>query len=202
MISSLGIRTVVIFLALAGVAFGQNLKPDVAPISIVPSTIEYIPPLARAVLSHDREQVSKALETGAKVDEAVRAKDKARAGFTPLILAAALSELDIAKILIEHGSKITVLDDFHRSAFWYAALREDVGVTEVLVNARGVSDVINAADYDFQRTPLHIAVRGSEPQLVGLLLKGGASREQKDILGETPGDYCKRHGTGACKALP
>jgi ankyrin repeat protein len=199
MISSLGIRTAATLFALSGAAFGQNLESDVAPIT---SAIAYIPPLAQAVLLHDPEKVSQALETGAKVDEAVRAKDQARAGFTPLILAAALSEPYIAKMLIGHGSSITVLDDFHRSAFWYAALRGDVEVTEVLVGASGVSDVINAADHDLQRTPLHIAVRGNEKQLVSLLLKFGASSEQKDILGETPGDYCKRHGTEACKALP
>ncbi len=201
MISSLGIRTAAVFIALSGVAFSQNLTLD-PPITIEPGTIAYIPPLARAVLLNDPDQVTKALKAGAKVDEAVRAKDKARAGFTPLILATALSEPKITRLLIENGSNVAVLDDFHRSAFWYAALRGDVEVTEMLIKTRGVSDVINAADADLQRTPLHIAVRGNEPQLVSRLLQVGASREQKDILGETPGDYCKRHGTEACKALP
>jgi hypothetical protein len=91
MISSLRIPTAVIFLAMAGVAFGQGAPASVnAPITLVPNTIEYIPPLAQAVLSHDREQVNKMLENGAKVDETVKAKG-ARAGFTPLILAAAFS---------------------------------------------------------------------------------------------------------------
>jgi hypothetical protein len=105
MISSLGIRTAATLFALSGAAFGQNLESDVGPIT---SAIAYIPPLAQAVLLHDPEKVSQALETGAKVDEAVRAKDQARAGFPPLILAAALSEPHMAKMLIGHGSRITV----------------------------------------------------------------------------------------------
>jgi hypothetical protein len=201
MIKSLGTRTAAAFLVLFGPAFSQDLGTDAVPITIVPSAIAYIPPVALAVLQNDLEQLSKALDTGEKVDEAVLAKEGARAGFTPLILAAALSEPGIARLLMKRGSKVAVLDDFHRSAFWYAALRGNVEITQMMTNARGARDVINAADDDLKRTPLHIAVRGDEPELVTTLLKSGASLVEKDILGETPGDYCKRHGTDACRAL-
>ena len=227
MISSFSIRAIALLvLALSSPALGQNIAPvpgggapatapdgprpaASAPVSdtsvavtISPDTIDYVPPLAKAVLLNDREEVTKALNEGAKVDEPVRAKEKARAGFTPLILAAALSEPNIASTLIGRGSRVTVLDDFHRSAFWYAALRGSIEVAYVLAKANGANDVINAADNDFQRTPLHMAVRGNEPQLVSLFLNVGASRDRRDILGETPGDYCKRQATEACKGLP
>jgi ankyrin repeat protein len=104
-------------------------------------------------------------------------------------------------MLVQRGAKVTEFDDFHRSAFWYAALNESVGVTTVLVGAPGAKDAVNAADNDLKRTPLHIAVHGNTPELVGLLLRIGASREQKDFLGETPDDYCKGHSTEACQAL-
>jgi ankyrin repeat protein len=168
----------------------------------VPDEIEYVPPLARAVLTRDPEQVNKLLEARENVDDPVRAKGGARAGFTPLILAASVSDAEIAQMLIRHGAKIAVLDDFNRSAFWYAALRENVELTDVLIGAPGARDVVNAADDDLKRTPLHIAVRGNARELVQLLLKVGASRDQKDILGETPVDYCKRRITDACKGLP
>jgi ankyrin repeat protein len=148
------------------------------------------------------EQVLKAANAES-VNDKVRAKDGERAGFTPLIIAASLSAPEITQVLIKYGAKITLFDDFHRSAFWYAALRQSLGVSQVLVTAPGALDVINVADSDLQRTPLHLAVRGSSVGLVKLLLEKGASasKEQQDILGETPLDYCKFHMTKACTAL-
>lgn len=179
---------------------GPVSSPDAA-ITIVPNTLSNVPPLVQAVLQNDQSQAIKALANGANVQDPVRAKDGNRAGFTPLILAAALSELDIALLLLDHGAKVTELDDFRRSAFWYAAWRGDVQITQLLSKHPGVSDVINIPDADLQRTPLHIAVRGNVPELVSILLIDGASQDQKDILGETPRDYCKRSETGACRAL-
>jgi ankyrin repeat protein len=201
-VCSSGICVAGLLLALLSAAVSQDL-PFNANVKIARNTIDYIPPVASAVLTGDREQVIKALGASDNVNAIVRAKDGARAGFTPLILAATLSNPEIAQILIKNGAKITVLDDFHRSAFWYAALRNSPSTAEVLVTAPDVGDVINAADEDLKRTPLHLAVRGASPRLVTLLLKAGASasKEQKDIMGETPVDFCKRHSTSACKGL-
>lgn len=166
------------------------------------SSIEYIPPLARAVLSGDAKLVSQTIEKSPKsVNDPVRARAGGHAGFTPLILAAALSEPDIAEMLIKSGANITVLDDYHRSAFWYAALRDDVRITEILLEAPSAREVVNTPDYVFKRTPLHVAVRGDEPDVVDLLIKAGASGNQKDILQETPREYCNFNFTDACKAL-
>jgi ankyrin repeat protein len=158
--------------------------------------------MSRAVLNRDIKQVYSELERKREsVNDRVRAKDGERAGFTPLILAAAISDPNIAEVLIKSGAPITALDDYHRSAFWYAALRDDVILTQVLARAPGSKEVINAADDDLKRTPLHIAVRGDEPDLVANLLKIGATKDLRDILGETPVDFCKRRSTEACKAL-
>lgn len=131
------------------------------------------------------------------------AKKGGRAGFTPLILAAAISDRAAIDKLLASGAKITILDDYHRSALWYAALREDVSTTEILVKAGSAEDVVNAADADLQRTPLHLAVRGDDPRVVELLLGLGASKSktEKDILGDTPIDYCKNNFTNGCKGL-
>jgi hypothetical protein len=191
-----------LLLTLSTAAVSQELRSAVA-IRIAPNTIASIPPLVRAVLSGDREQVIKVLGAGG-VDDQVHAKDGSRAGYTPLILAATISNPEIVLLLIKQGAKITVLDDFHRSAFWYAAFEDSFSVSSVLTSALGASDVINIADTDLHRTPLHLAVRGADPNLVSLLLKMGASgsMEQKDILGETPRDYCKLNSTKlACRPL-
>jgi hypothetical protein len=182
-------------------ATSQNATLAFPPIEIAPNTIEYIPPIAKAVLSGDPRQVNRALETG-NPNDPIRAKKGERAGFTPLILAAALSETEIAQMLIRRGAKVTDLDDFNRSAFWYAAMHENVELATALISAPGARDVLNKADSDFERTPLHLAVRSNAPQVVYLLLKAGASRNIKDILGETPLDYCKRRSdNGACEGL-
>jgi ankyrin repeat protein len=172
-------------------------------IQIVPSRIEYIPPLARAVLARDPEQVSKELAApgGIDVNERVRAREGTPAGFTPLILAASISDPEITKMLVSRGAKVDVFDDFHRSAFWYAALNESIDVTYALSEAAGAREAVNAADKDLKRTPLHLAVRSNEPTIVQLLLRVGASREERDILEETPVDYCKRRATEACGLL-
>ena len=92
-VGSLLIPTSALLLALSGVAASDELMPKatVEPFNIELSTIEYIPPVARAVLTGDLKKVDAALD-GANVNERVRAKEGARAGFTPIILAAALSD--------------------------------------------------------------------------------------------------------------
>jgi len=169
------------------------------------TAIESITPLARAIISGDAEQVGKLLEAvpkGADVlNERVRAKPGSRAGFTPLLLAAALSDWTIANMLVQRGADVTLLDDYHRSAFWYAALRDDVAITKGLGEIPAARGIVNQADSDFKRTPLHIAVRGNDAEVVILLLRAGASGTERDILRETPHDYCKRNFTAACKGL-
>jgi Ankyrin repeats (3 copies) len=189
------------------VAVSHAQTPD--PLSnagiVAPGTlIDYVPPIARAVLTGDSRQVSEALDKEPEsVNAPIRAKKGARAGFTPLILATALSDRAAIGMLLQRGAKIAILDDFHRSALWYAALREDVGTTEILVKAESVEDIINTADTDLHRTPLHLAVRGNEPEVVELLIQHGASKSEseKDILGDTPADYCGINFTTGCKYL-
>ena len=197
---------VAVFLSVASTAaLAQATSRDVTISKVAiesDSSIESIPSLARAVLSGDEKLVSQAIKEAPKsVNDPVRARPGAHAGFTPLILAAALSEPDIVKLLIKNGAAITVLDDYNRSAFWYAASREDVETTKVLLEAPSATEVLNTPDYVFKRTPLHLAVRGDEPGVVALLVKHGASANQKDILDETASEYCEFNPTDACKYL-
>jgi ankyrin repeat protein len=195
-----GMSVIVVFLS--STAMAQSQETSIANVALVPSTIEYIPPLAQAVLHGDQKQVSEVIkEAPDSINEPVRSRKGSRSGYTPLILAAALSEPKIASILIQGGAKVTALDDYNRSAVWYAAFVGDAEVTKVLFEAPAISDVVNAADNDFRRTPLHLALRNNNSKLVSLLLKAGASTAPRDVLGETPLDYCKHAQTASCKAL-
>ena len=196
-------RVLAFFLVLSGAAVAQELAlNNIGPIvGIVPNTIESIPPVAHAVLTRDPNQVRAALEKRAGINEAVRAKKGSRAGFTPIILAAALADLDIAKLLIENDAQVSILDEFNRSAFWYAAEIHNIEITKILITGKGASDVINVADNDLKQTPLHIAVRDDDPDLVRLLKSMGASPDKKDILGETALEYCRHDKNEACALL-
>jgi ankyrin repeat protein len=199
-------RALVVGMALivfsSSIALAQGQENSIANVALVPSTIEYIPPLAQAVLDGDQKQVIEVIkEAPSSINEPVRSKKGSRSGYTPLMLAAALSEPKIASILIQGGAKVTALDDYNRSAVWYAAFIGDAEVTQVLFEAPAISDVVNAADNDFKRTPLHLALRNNNSKLVDLLVKAGASAGQKDVLGQTPLDYCKHAQIASCKAL-
>src|SRR5271165_1627137 len=96
--------------------------------------IESMPPIARAVVDDDRKAIAALLkEEPSAINDTVRAKKGERAGYTPLILATALSNPDMAKYLIDHGAEITKVDDYNRSAFWYAAFNGNTELTEILV---------------------------------------------------------------------
>jgi hypothetical protein len=133
--------TAVFLCVLGAAAVGQKPVPQVLPADSSPSNgaiaptkiVSPVPLMSQAVLNRDIKQVYLELERKREsVNDRVRAKDGGRAGFTPLILAAAISDPNIAEVLIKSGAPITALDDYHRSAFWYAALRDDVTLTQVL----------------------------------------------------------------------
>ena len=188
---------------MVGPKISGSSSPSAEGATIVTETIQPLPAVAKAVLSRNPEQVFLALKASpAAVDDRVKAKDGERAGYTPLMLATALPDAKIAYELIERGADVTALDDYNRSAVWYAAFYENVPVAEAIMSKPAAREIINVADNEFKRTPLHLAVRANTPGLVALLLKNGASQNQRDILGQTPTDFCKEHGkTDACNQL-
>jgi Ankyrin repeats (3 copies)/Ankyrin repeat len=203
-VRSLTVCVLVFFLELSRAVVAEELALNsIGPIvGIAPNTIEFIPLVARAVLTRDPNLVRAALvEKRADINEKVQATKGSRAGFTPIILAAALADVDVAKLLIENGAQVSILDDFDRSAFWYAAEIHNIDVTKILIRGKGASDVINFADKDLKQTPLHIAVRDDDPDLVRLLKSMGASPDKKDILGETALEYCSHDKNEACALL-
>ena len=71
----------------------------------------------------------------------------------------------------------------------------------MLFEGKDASDAINMADNDLKQTPLQIAVRDDDSDLVRLLKSKGASPDKKDILGETAIEYCRRDKNEACAFL-
>jgi ankyrin repeat protein len=166
---------------------------------------ELLPPVAKAVIDGNMKDVKDLVQKEPQViNEEVHAKKGDMAGFTPIMLAAALSNAAMVKYLMSEKADITRLDADNRSVFWYAAFNGDTEVTKIVLLSAGrldVNKVINTADSDLMRTPLHLAVRRNEPQLVRILVDAGASDESKDISGETPVQFCKRNRTVACLEL-
>jgi len=161
-----------------------------------------IPVVASAVLEGNYAAVEQALKRDPDgVNQPIKAEDGDRAGFTPLIVAAAFGHDDILALLLKHGAKLNVFDDYHRSALWYASFQGDETAVRTLLNDEASRAIVNVADEDLQRTPLHFAVRTDNPELTASLLKAGANAELADWLGRTPHDRCKAIFTGGCKPL-
>ena len=97
------------------------------------------------------------------VNEAVLARKGEKAGFTPIILAAALANADMVKYLMSENADITILDDYNRSVFWYSALNGDFEVTKVVLSIAKppvVTSVINTPDLDLMQ-PLSNSLCGA-----------------------------------------
>ncbi len=171
----------------------------------VADTAEPLPPVAQAIVHGDMKGVIALVQKEPQiVNEAVLAREGEKAGFTPIILAAALANTEMVKYLMSENADITKLDDYNRSVFWYSAFNGDLEVTQVVLSIAkppAVTSVINTPDSDLMRTPLHLAVRRNEPRLVRMLTSAGASGESKDVWGETPIQFCKRNQTAGCKEL-
>jgi len=197
------VRSLTFLLILSSAAVAQAPAADKlgSVVGIVPNTIQVIPRVAGAVLTGDPKQVDAALAEHEDINAVVRAKEGSRAGFTPIILATALAYTDIVKKLIGNGARLSIPDDFHRSAFWYAAEIHNLEIAQILAEGKDAGDAINMADNDLKQTPLQIAVRDDDSDLVQFLESKGASPDKKDILGETAFEYCRRDRNEACAFL-
>lgn len=204
-LASASIAAVLVAMATFGAAAQPSNEPSKTEAFPV-NPIELMPAIARAVVDGNiQEVVTLVTKDKEAANQVVRAKKGEKAGYTPLILAAALSNQAIVKYLLYNGAEITRLDEYNRSALWYTAFNGDTELTEVLVDTvrpELVRKIIDIPDADLKRTPLQLAVRSNEPKLVEVLLRAGASGEAKDALGETPSDFCRRNNTLACKQLP
>jgi len=144
--------------------------------------------LQRAVENNHIEIVQLLLSYRAEIN----ASDKY--GNTALHTAAIYGHIEIARFLIANGADVNAKNQWGETPL-YEAIKGtyfggggSVKLAELLLN-HGVD--INAIINDKEETPLLLAVKNREKEIVKLLLKRGANRKAVDIDGNTVYDWAK-----------
>lgn len=100
---------------------------------------------------------------------------------------------------LEHGSSINGLDSLGWSPLLVATnLGRTSVVAYLLEKGAEVDQITKNGD---KRTPLHIAVRRNDSEMVKLLLANGASINWQDSQGQTPLDYAISHTSAENKTV-
>lgn len=108
-------------------------------------------------------------------------------GVSPFLDAAASGSLETVKVVLSHYNALGDRDKKGLSALHHAARTGSVLVIKFLVDELG-ADVNIASDID-RVTPLHVAAREKQGDVVDLLMKLGADTSLKDAHGRSVWDY-------------
>jgi ankyrin repeat protein len=139
---------------------------------------------ASAVYAQDIFQAASRGDTSAlnrllaRNPQLVRAREKER-GLTPLHVAAAYGHLPAVQTLLKHGAEVNARDQLGSTPLFYAVGRNQIAVARELLSHG--ADVNVAVEYRVAGvsagkviTPLVLAVRRANPQMVRLLIQHGA----------------------------
>ena len=110
---------------------------------------------------------------------------EARAGsmsFTPLLMASAYGQTEVALALIELGADVNVLGTNGATPLSCAAGNNDVRLVLALVKTGAVVDSLSGQGL----TPLHIATCSNNLKVVSVLVRHGANPSTPDPAGNTP----------------
>lgn len=130
---------------------------------------------------------------GTIFDEAATERIRKRTeGITPLMTAARAGSEPCVRLLLEHGADAAARTDAGLTALHHAAFKGALPMVKLLL---GSGAPPNAAD-DRGFTPLMMAAnsRSKDPEVVRLLLEGGADTQPKDSLGRTAADWAQIGG--------
>ena len=105
-------------------------------------------------------------------------------GFTLLHMAIEGRQLEVVKLLIEHGAKIDIKDYSGRSPLLWAVSCNHLEIVKILVNC-GADINVKTSKKNQHVTPLLIAVDICSVEIVKCLLKNGANRNARDTEGRT-----------------
>ena len=100
---------------------------------------------------------------------------------TPLMIAAALGQVDIARSLIEHGASVDGVSNGPATPLHFAVDYDQVQMVELLISF-GAN--VNSRDRDSLSTPCMIAAGSGCLASLQALIKGGADLTLKDMNGE------------------
>ncbi|GBF96492.1 hypothetical protein Rsub_09834 [Raphidocelis subcapitata] len=119
-------------------------------------------------------------------------------GATALMVAAAAGQLDVLALLLGAGASLDAIDDDGWTALHYAASHYSPGAVQALiragadVNAAAGFNHIDDCDVEARVTPLHLAARYTDVEVLRLLIDSGASVSQTALSGRTAIDYAAR----------
>ena len=126
--------------------------------------------LHRAVKTGDIELVKQLVSKGHEID----AKDRYWHGMTPLHSAALEKNIEIVKFLISQGADVNAKDELDYTPLHFTA---NVDVAQCLITA-GAD--FNAEENEYGCTPLELAAREGDMEMVQYLVSQGAIAKAKD----------------------
>ena len=113
-------------------------------------------------------------------------------GMTPLMLAAGMGNLEMARILLDAGADINATSMFG-TPLLFATMMESPEAARYLLE-KGASMTTSRPD---RISPLMMAARGGDPELVKQLLARKADPQAVDNSGATALSHAARHGSAA-----
>ena len=140
---------------------------------------------------HDAVQQGDIDSVKALIQESIELVDlREENGHTPLHLAAAGGNVEIAEFLISKNADVNALNNVNQSVLLYAAYFGNGEIAEMLIS-KGAR--LNDQDI-FGRAPLHYAARQHSIGALLPLIENGAEMDIRDSIGETPMHFAIRWG--------
>ncbi|KAI1086119.1 ankyrin repeat-containing domain protein [Rostrohypoxylon terebratum] len=102
--------------------------------------------------------------------------------FAPLIVAVAWDNIEVARLLLDNGANMDVVDNMKNSPLHVAAICGHIEMMEMLLE-EGAN--VDAKDWR-KWTPLHQAVNSGRVNMITILIRRGADINAKTSCGETP----------------
>ena len=133
-----------------------------------------------ALANGDQPRLIALLHDGADIEE------RNHPGWTPLMAASLHSQVDFARLLLDHGANLHALDREGKAAIHYAAMRGGAEAVRLLVRF-GAN--VNSVDGFGSFTPLHLAAAHCNREIVqetcAALLAAGADLDARSKYGTT-----------------
>lgn len=130
-----------------------------------------------AIVSGNKSDVNSLLASGLNVNATTQGN------ITPLMIATATMQNDIAVTLIQNDALISIADNLGRTALFVAASTGNHALVSAMLEYNDGIAAINMSDNEFGFTPLHASITLDDRESVALLLREGASATITDKVG-------------------